>query len=160
MKDFNTWQRHQINICWIQNVKTIWPCIVTYFLNIFYWLCCYNCPIFFSPLFPSTLHHPSLQHSPLSSCPWVIHVNSLASPFPILFLTSPCLFCIYQFMLLNPFTFFPILSLPPPADNPPSDVHFCDSVHVLVVCLVCFKFFRFSCWYLWVCCRFDLLFPK
>ena len=41
------------------------------------------------PLFPSAI-------LPLSSCPWVVHVNSLASSFPILFLISPCLFCSYK----------------------------------------------------------------
>ena len=35
----------------------------------------------------STIH--SLWKCPLSSCPWVMHISSLASPFPILFLTSP-----------------------------------------------------------------------
>ena len=40
----------------------------------------------FIPLCPVSLPHP---HSPLGSCPWVVHVSSLASPFPILFLTSP-----------------------------------------------------------------------
>ena len=28
------------------------------FKSVFYWLCYYSCPIFFSPLFPSSLHHP------------------------------------------------------------------------------------------------------
>ena len=32
---------------------------------------------------------------------------------------------------------------PLPTDNPPVDLHFCDSVPVL--CLVCFCFFRLSC---------------
>ena len=32
---------------------------------------------------------------PLSSCPWVIHISSLVSPFLILFLTSPCLLFAY-----------------------------------------------------------------
>ena len=70
----------------------------------------------FPPLFSSALHHFSHQHStPLSSCPWVVHVSSLASPFPILFLTSPCLFCTYHFYFLFPVPFppfFPFL-LPP-----------------------------------------------
>ena len=50
------------------------------------------------PFFPSALHPSSHLHSPppLSSCPWVAHRSSLASPFPILFLTSPCLFCTYN----------------------------------------------------------------
>ena len=70
----------------------------------------------------------------LSSCPWVTHLSSFASPFPILFLTSPCLLCTYPVMLLNPCTFFPILPLP--TDYPPYDLHFCDSVPVPIVCLV------------------------
>ena len=40
---------------------------------------------FFSPLSPSTLQFPSQHHPPLSSCPWVVHISSLASPFPVLF---------------------------------------------------------------------------
>ena len=43
-------------------------------------------------------------------------------------------------MLLIPCTFPPFSSLPLPTDNPPCDLHFCDSVPVLVVCLVCFCF--------------------
>ena len=59
-------------------------------------------------------------------------------------------------MLLIPCTFFPITPLPFPADNPPCDLHFCDYVPVLVVCLVCFCVFRFGCWELWVCCHFTV----
>ena len=41
---------------------------------------------FFFPFSPSPLNPPSLQQSThLSSCPWVIHISSLASPIPILF---------------------------------------------------------------------------
>ena len=48
---------------------------------------------FSPPLFPSTLHTPPIcLPSALSSHPWVVHISSLASPFPILFLPSPCLF--------------------------------------------------------------------
>ena len=89
------------------------------------------------PAFPS----PSLY-------PWVIHVSSLASPFPILFLTSPSILYL-PFMLCLPCTFSPIpfSSFPIPDNNPPCNLHFCDSVPVLVVCLVCFCFccFRFDC---------------
>ena len=35
---------------------------------------------------------PPTSISPFHSCPWVIHISSLASTFPILFLTSPSLF--------------------------------------------------------------------
>ena len=93
---------------------------------------------FFSPLYsplPCTPPPSSIPPS-LSLCPWVIHISSLASPFPILFLTSPCLFCTYQvcFLLPVPFLFILPFSLPP--DNTPCDLHFCDSVPVVVVCLV------------------------
>ena len=106
--------------------------------NIFYWLCYYSCPIFFLPFIPL---HPELPLPPasphFSSCPWVIHVSSLASPFPILLLTSPCLFCTYHLCFLLPLPFPPFSLLPLPTDNPPCGLHFCDSVHVLVVCF-CF----------------------
>ena len=78
----------------------------------------------------------------LSSCPWVIHIShisSLASLFPILFLISFCLFCTYHLCLLFPVPFLTFSPLPLPTDNPPCD-HFCDSVPVLVVSLVCFVF--------------------
>ena len=120
-----------------------------YFLNLFYLLCYYSCPIFSFPLSPSIQHLPLPSAFPyLSSCPWVVHVSSLASPFPILFLTSPCLFSTYHLCCLFPFPTF--YSHPLPADNPPCDLHFYDSIPVLVVCLVCFLFclfvcFRFSC---------------
>ena len=54
--------------------------------------------VLFSPFI--TLHptHPLPPAFPhFSSCPWVIHISSLVSPFPILFLTSPCLFYDYLF---------------------------------------------------------------
>ena len=95
----------------------------------------------------SILLSPSLPHSPpYSSCPWVIHANSLVSTFPILFLPSPCLFSTYHLCYLFSVP-FPILSPShSPVDNPPCDLHFCGSVSVLVVCLVCFCFcFRWGC---------------
>ena len=101
---------------------------------------------FLPPLFPSTLHTPPPVFPPFSSCPWVTHVSSLASIFPILFLTSPCLFSTYHLCYLFSVPF----PLSPPShslvDNPPCDLHFCGSVPVLVVCLVCFCFcFRCGC---------------
>ena len=79
---------------------------------------------------------------PFSSCPWVIHTCSLASPFPLLFLTSPCLFLPTNYACYSLYI-FPSSLLPRPTDTPPCDLHFCDSVTVLVVCLV-FFFFSFS----------------
>ena len=90
--------------------------------------------LYFIPLCPALPLPPAFPH--LSSCVWVVHVSSLASPFPILFLTSPCLFCTYKLCFLFPVLFSPNLPLPLPTDNPPCDLHFCDSATVLVICLV------------------------
>ena len=67
---------------------------------------------FFSPLLPSALYPllPSFPH--LNPCPWVIHTSSLASPFLILFFTSPCLFCTYHLCYLFPVPFPLILPCP------------------------------------------------
>ena len=69
----------------------------------------------FIPLLPAPLplpfSIPPPPPAPLSSCPWVIHISSLASPFPILFLTSHCLFCTYHLCFLFP--------VPPPHSSPP-----------------------------------------
>ena len=62
---------------------------------------------FFSPLYPAppcTLPFPPV-FPPLGSCPWVVHTSSLASPFPILFFTSPCLFSTYHLCFLFPVPF-------------------------------------------------------
>ena len=78
--------------------------------NIFYWLCYYSCPIFFLPFIPLCPAAPLPPAFPsLSSCSWVVHIRSLASPFPILILTSPCLFSAYHLCFLFP---VPILSPP------------------------------------------------
>ena len=84
----------------------------------------------FIPFCPTHPLPPTFPH--LSSCPWVVHISSLASPFPILFLTFPCLFCTYYLCYLFSVPFSPFSSLPLPAENPPCDLHFCDSVPVLV----------------------------
>ena len=80
---------------------------------------------------------------PYSSCPWVILISYLASTFPTLFLPSPVYFppIIYAFYSLYLPPPFPSHS---PVDNPPCDLHFCGSVPVLVVCLVC-SYFCFRC---------------
>ena len=94
--------------------------------------------------FPSTLHPLSHSISPFSSCPGDIHICSLASTFPILFLTSPCLYCSYHLCFLITVPFPPFSPFPLPADNPPHDFHLYNCIPVLVVCLVCFWFFRFG----------------
>ena len=96
-----------VSLFYFAHSSVQWYLIVTlfYFLNIFYWLCYYSCPNS-SPLPPSAWYPPI---PPLSSCPWVVRIGSLASPFPILFLTSPCIFCTYQlhFIIPTPFPHYP-----------------------------------------------------
>ena len=94
----------------------------------------------FPPFIPLCPAHPLPLALPptFSSYPWIIHISSLASTFPVLFLTSPQLFCTYHFCYLFSVPFPPFSSPPSPADNPPCHLHFYDSVPDLVVCLVCF----------------------
>ena len=106
---------------------------------------------YFLPFIPLHPGHPlPLAFPPFSSCPWVVHISSLASTFPRPFLTSPCLFSTYHLCYLfseptyslNP----PLSPSHSPVDNPPCELHFCGSVPVRVVCLVCFCFcFRCGC---------------
>ena len=98
----------------------------------------------FTQLHPAHLLPPTF--SPCSSCPWVTHISSLASTFPILFLPSPCLISTYHLSYLFSVPFPPLSPSHFPVDNPPCELHSCDSVPVLVVCLVCFCFcFRCGC---------------
>ena len=62
-----------------------------------------------------------------------IHISSLASPFPMLFLTSLCLFCTYQLYFLFPVP-FPHSLLPLPADN----------LHVIPISVILFLFQLFA----------------
>ena len=95
--------------------------------------------VLFSPLHspPPCTPPPTHIPPPFSSCPWVVHISSLASTFPILFLPSPCLFYTYHLCCLFSVPFPPLSPSHSPIDNPPCDLHFCGSVSVLVVCLVC-----------------------
>ena len=120
-----------------------------YFLIYFIYYAIIVVPFFLPFIFLHLVPQFPSSFLPISSCSWVIHVSSSASPLLTLFLTSPCLFCSYYLCFL-----FSVLFSPPSpslltADNPPSDLLFCDSDPVLVVFLVCFCFcfcfFRFSC---------------
>ena len=102
----------------------------------------------FSPLHSPLPYTLPPAHIPpaFSSCPCVVHVSYLASTFPILFLTSPCLLSIYHLCYLFSVPSPPLSPSHSRVDNPPCDLHFCGSVPVLVVCLVCFYFcFRCGC---------------
>ena len=100
-----------------------------------------------TPLTPLHPDHPlPPTFPPYSSCPWVIHISSLASTFPILFLPSPCLFSTYHLGYLFSVPFPPLSPSHSPVDKPPCDLHFSGSVPVLVVGLVSFCFcFRYGC---------------
>ena len=77
----------------------------------------------FTPLHPA--HPLTPTFLPLySSCPWVIHISSLASTFPISFLLSPCLFSTYHLCHLFSVPFPPLSPSHSPVDNPPCDLHF------------------------------------
>ena len=78
-----------------------------------------NTVVPFSPLYslPPCIPFPTCISPTLSSCPWVIHISSLASPFPILFLTSSCLFCTYHLCFLFP------VPLPPFSPSPLITLH-------------------------------------
>ena len=92
----------------------------------------------FFPFAPLHLVSPFLPAIPsLSSCPWVMHTSSLASPFPILFLTYPY-FVPTNLCFLIPATFPPFAPFSLPTDIPPNNLHIYDSVPVLLVCLVCY----------------------
>ena len=99
----------------------------------------------FPPIIPLHPAHPLPPAFPaFSSRPWVIHISSLAPTFPILFLNSLCLFSTYHLCFLFSVPFPPLSPSHSPTDTPPCDLPFCDSVPVLVVCLVCFCSFFFS----------------
>ena len=88
----------------------------------------------FSPFIPLCPAHPLPPTFPtFSSCPWVMHISSLASTFPTLFLPSPCLFSTYHSCYLFSVPFPPLSSSHSPIDNPPGDLHFCGSFPLLVV---------------------------
>ena len=90
---------------------------------------------FSPPLFPSTLHTPPIcLPSALSSHPWVVHISSLASPFPILFLPSPCLFSTYHLCYL--------FSLPFPLSPPSTPLLIILHVISISVVLSLFELFR------------------
>ena len=104
------------------------------------------CYLHFIPLhpvlFPSTII-PSPQFMSMGhTCKFI------GFSFPILFLISPCLFCIYHLCFLLPVPFPPFSPLPFPTDNLPCDLYFCESVPVVVVCSAHFYSFRFGCWQL------------
>ena len=104
--------------------------LILFIFNIFYRLCYYSYPIF-PPSLPSALAHPLLPTFPhFSSCLWVLHMSSLASTFPILFLPSLCLFSNYHLCYL--------FSVP----SPPTPLLI--TLHVISMSVVLFLFQLFA----------------
>ena len=60
------------------------------------------------PALPSTLIPSIYLH--LSSCPWVMHISSFASPFPILYFASPVYLVPTNLYVLIPACFPPFSS--------------------------------------------------
>ena len=125
----------------LPEISLSFPIILLF--NIFYWSWYYRYSIF-PRLFPSSLNTSSHPHSPSLVYVhgsyiflWLLHFPYYSYPPPVYFI--PIIYASYSLYLLPLFS-----PLHLPADNPPCDLHFCDSVPVVVVCLVCFCF-RFVC---------------
>ena len=96
------------------------------------------------PLYsPSTLPPNAPTFPPLSSCPWVVHTSSLSPLFPIPFLSLPIYLMPTNHASSSLYIFPPVPPFPIPTEIPLCDVHFSDSVPVLVVCLVFIVFLFF-----------------
>ena len=87
---------------------------------------------------PPSTHYSLRQSSHHHSCPWVMPISFLATLFPILYCTSPLLFCNYLFVLLNSLISSSIPHTPLPSGNHQNALCIHDSVSVLLICLVCF----------------------
>ena len=117
---------------------------------------CYLFPVPFPPFPPFNPLHPALP-PPFTPTPQFMSMGrtynffGFPTSYTILNLSLSILYL--QFLLPIPCTFPPFSPLTNPTDNPPCDLHFCDPLPVLVVCLDCFYFsfifccffFRFSC---------------
>ena len=121
----------------------------------------------FSPLHsPPPCTHPPTHIPPLQFMSMSLYISSLASTFPILFLLFPCLFSTYHLCYLFSVPFPPVSPSHSPIDNPPCDLHFCESGPVLVVGLDCFYFVFQVQWLIVVCLlsftvhSFDVLFLR
>ena len=93
---------------------------------------------FFLPFIPLHPVRPPSSIPHLSLCLWVIYISSLDSPFPILSLTSPCLFCTYHLCFLFPVPFPPFS----PAPSPLTTLHEI-SMSMILFLFWLFAYFRF-----------------
>ena len=140
-----------ISIIWFKN--NFWICIFLFEYVYFVIYTITVIPLFFSPLHPPLWTSPPCSIPPtLSSCPWVIHISSLSSLFPIpFFYLSPSILCL-PIMLLLPCTFPPPPFLPSPSPLKSLQSPFlwfcsCSSCS-LSLCFCCFCFFHFFLFFL------------
>ena len=106
--------------------------------------------LMFSPLLPSTQHPPLPQTVPT---PLFKGVSSLATPFPILYFTSPWLFCNYLFVLPNPLTSHSFSHTSPP-------ISLSLTFGILIMMCLEVDLFASSCLGLSVLLGFACLFPS
>ena len=97
---------------------------------------------FFLPFIPLITVPASHHHSPTLVH---VHISGLTYKFFCFFISHTILnlllYILYlPFMLLIPCTFPPLSPLPLPPDNPLCGLYFCESVPVLVDCLIHFYF--------------------
>ena len=110
--------------------------------------------LMFSPLLPPpSTPHSLRQFLHLCSCPWVMRVSSLATPFPILYFTSPWLFCNYLFVLPNPLTSHSFSHTSPP-------ISLSLTFGILIMMCLEVDLFASSCLGLSVLLGFACLFPS
>ena len=114
----NEWGRNEWMLSLVASTVSCssWLLFVYYFLKFFkiYLLIMLLQLSHFPPFTPLHPAHPlPPTFPPYSSCQWVIHISSLASTFPTLFLPSPSIFYL-PFMLLILSAFPPSLPLPLP----------------------------------------------
>ena len=86
--------------CLFNYVIEFRSCLISVSLIIFHCFCYFSCSNFSSLL--SSTHHPPLPQATPHCCqhPWVMHLCSLATVFPMLYSMFPCLFCNYSCVFL------------------------------------------------------------
>ena len=82
----------------------------------------------FTPLHPAHCLPPTFP--PYSSCPWIIHISSLASTFPILFLPPPVYFLPTIYATYSLYLF--------PLSPPPTPL--LTTLHVISISVILFLF--------------------
>ena len=123
-------------ICFGSVFSNIFPYLFILFLNIFYWLWYYSCPIL--PLFTPFCTSPPSHIPPLYFMSMGHTYKFFGFHISYMILILP-LFYTYHLCYLFSVPFPPLPPSHSPVDNLPCDLHFCGSISLLVVCF-CFCF--------------------